>query len=199
MRRTPTDFDEAFFQRYYGDAATRVADAGDAERLAALMGGVLDYIGVRVRRILDAGCGVGLLREPLLARYPRARYQGLEASPFLCRKFGWTQGSLADFRSARRYDLVVCHDVLQYLPEPEASRAIANLARLAGAALYFSALTRGDWRHAADQLRTDRDVQLRGANWYRSRLRRRFRHLGAGVFLVRPLQPILWELESPWR
>jgi SAM-dependent methyltransferase len=198
MQRTHAGFDEAFFQRYYGDAATRVADASDAARLAALMGGVLDYVGVRVRRILDAGCGVGLLRAPLLARYPQASYEGLEASPFLCRKFGWTQGSLADFRSPRRYDLVVCHDVLQYLPEPDARRAIANLARLAGAALYFSALTRGDWRHAADQSRTDRDVYLRRADWYRARLRRRFRHLGAGVFLVRPLKPILWELESPW-
>jgi len=199
MRRTPADFDEAFFERYYGDASTRVADAGDAARLVGLIGGVLDYVGVRVHRILDAGCGIGLLRDPLLARYPRARYEGLEASPFLCRKFGWTRGSLASFSSPRRYDLVVCHDVLQYLPEPTARRALANLARLTGAALYFSALTRGDWQHAADQARTDRDVHLRGANWYRERLRRRFRHLGAGLFLVRPLKPILWELESPWR
>jgi len=199
MRRAHADFDEAFFQRYYGDAATRVADAGDAGRLVALIGGIVDYVGVRVQRILDAGCGVGLMRAPLLARYPGARYEGLEASPFLCRKFGWTQGSLAEFASSRRYDLVICHDVLQYLDEPSARRALANLARLSGAALYFSALTRADWRHAADQSRTDRNVHLRSAAWYQSRLRRRFRHLAAGVHLVRPLKPILWELEAPWR
>ncbi|SRR5579871_1210768 len=199
MPRVLAQFDEAFFERFYGDAATRVADAGDAERLAALIGGVVDYVGVRVRRILDAGCGIGLLRAPLLARYPQARYEGLEASPFLCRKFGWTEGSLARFASAKRYDLVVCHDVLQYLPEPDARRALSNLARLACAALYFSALTRGDWRHAADQSRTDRNVHLRSAAWYQTRLRRRFRHLGAGVYLVRPLKPILWELERPWQ
>jgi 2-polyprenyl-3-methyl-5-hydroxy-6-metoxy-1,4-benzoquinol methylase len=198
MRRTHADFDEAFFQRYYGDATTRVADASDAERLVALIGGVVDYVGVRVRRILDAGCGVGLLRAPLLARYPRARYEGLEASPFLCSKFGWTQGSLAEFSPARSYDLVVCHDVLQYLDQLSAARSIANLARLSHASLYFSALTRGDWRHAADQSRTDRDVHLRPAAWYQARLRRRFRHLGAGVYLTRPLKPILWELEQPW-
>ena len=198
MRRTDADFDEAFFHRYYGDAGTRVADSGDAERLAGLVGGVVDYVGVRVRHVLDAGCGVGLLRAPLLARYPKARYQGLEASPFLCRKFGWRQGSVADFKAARRYDLVVCHDVLQYLDDADAARGIANLARLTAAVLYFSVLTQGDWRHAADQSRTDRDVHLRPADWYRSRLRRRFRHLGAGVYLVRPLKPILWELEQPW-
>jgi SAM-dependent methyltransferase len=199
MWRAHRDFDEAFFERYYGDAATRVADAGDAARLVALVGGLVDYIGIRVRRILDAGCGVGLLRAPLLARYPGAEYQGLEVSPFLCRKFGWTQGSLAEYRSARRFDLVICHDVLQYLDDARAQRAIANLSRLSRAALYFSVLTRGDWRHAADQSRTDSHVHLRPADWYRSRLRRRFRHLGAGVHLARPLKPILWELEAPWR
>lgn len=198
MRRPPTDFDADFFARYYGDAATRVADEGDAERLVALIGGIVDYLGVRVRRILDAGCGVGLLRAPLRARYPRARYDGLEVSPFLCRKFGWHEGSLADFRASSRYDLVVCHDVLQYLDDRAAARSIANLARLTHAALYFSVLTRRDWQHAADQSRTDRDVHLRPAAWYQRRLRRRFRHLGAGIHLARPLRPILWELEAPW-
>ena len=199
MRRRHEDFDEAFFHRYYGDSATRVADDGDAARLVGLIGGVLDYVGVRVRRVLDAGCGVGLLRAPLLERYPRARYEGLEASPFLCRKFGWRQGSIAAIKSPRRFDLVVCHDVLQYLDDATAARSIANLGRLTHAALYFSALTQGDWRRSADQSRTDRDVHLRPADWYRERLRRRFRHVGAGLYLVRPLKPILWELEQPWR
>jgi SAM-dependent methyltransferase len=199
MPRTTHDFDEAYFRRYYGDAATRVADAGDARRLAGLIAGVTGYHGVRVRRILDAGCGIGLLRAPLLGHYPGASYEGLEVSPFLCARFGWHEGSLATFRSPRRFDLVVCHDVLQYLPDALAARAIANLARLSQGALYFSALTRRDWHHAADQSRTDRQVHLRPAEWYRSRLRRRFRHLGSGVYVARPLDPIVWELEAPWR
>lgn len=199
MRRTDADFDEAFFHRYYGDERTRVADAGDAERLAGLIAGVVRYHAIPVRHILDAGCGVGLLKGPLERHFPKARYEGLEASPFLCAKFGWRQGSVAAFRAKGRYDLVVCHDVLQYLDDATAARAVQNLARLTGTALYFSVLTRGDWRHAADQSRTDRDVHLRPAEWYRARLRRRFRHLAAGVHLVRPLKPVLWELEAPWR
>lgn len=193
-----TRFDEAFFERYYGDPETRVADGGDAERLAALIAGIVDYTGLRVRRILDAGCGVGLLREPLLARFPRATYTGLEYSEFLCRKFGWQQGSLADYSARAPFDLVVCHDVLQYLDDRSAARAVANLRPLCRGALYFSALTRRDWRAAADQSRTDRDVHLRAADWYRRRLRRGFRHLGVGVHLVRDVRPIQWELEAPW-
>ena len=199
MRRPTRDFDEGFFARYYGDPATRVADAGDAAQLAALIAGIVHYLELPVRRILDAGCGIGLLRAPLRRHFPRARYEGLELSGYLCDRYGWHRGSLADFASPTPYDLVVCHDVLQYLDDRSAARALSNLARLTRGALYFSVLTRRDWRHAADQSRTDRDVHLRSADWYRRRLRRGFRHVAAGVHLARALQPILWELEGPWR
>jgi len=199
-RRAPGSevFDAAFFEHYYGNAATRVADSTDAARLAGLVAGVLDYLGIRVRRILDAGCGVGLLREPLLARFPGATYEGLEVSAYLCERHGWTHGSVSEYTSPRPYDLVVCHDVLQYLSDREATRALSNLARLSHGALYCSVLTARDWRQAADQSRTDRAVSLRPADWYQCRLRRRFRHVGMGVHVVRPLRPILWELETPW-
>ena len=199
MPRSPGDFDEEFFERYYGDPATRVADGGDAERIAGLIAGVVRYVELPVRRILDAGCGVGLLREPLERLFPKARYEGLEVSPFLCRRHGWTQGSLATHVAKRPYDLVECHDVLQYLDDASAAAAIRNLARLGRGALYFSVLTRRDWRHAADQSRTDRGVHLRDADWYRRRLRRGFRHVAAGVHVARGLEPILWELEQPWK
>jgi len=198
MRRPVRDFDEGFFERYYGNPQTRVADAGDAARLAALIGGIVNYVGLPVRRILDAGCGIGMLRAPLARAFPRARYEGLEISRFLCAKHGWHQGSLATFTADAPYDLVICHDVLQYLNDRDAARSLANLARLTRGALYFSVLTRRDWRVAADQSRTDRDVWLRSADWYRRRLRRRFRHVAAGVHFARGLTPILWELERPW-
>ena len=82
------------------------------------------------------------------------------------------RGLAARTSRRRRYDLVVCHDVLQYLDDAGAARALVNLARLARGALYFSVLTRRDWRQAADQSRTDRDVHLRSADWYQRRLRR---------------------------
>lgn len=197
--RDDSRFDAAFFARFYGDPETRVADAGDAEKVVAMIAGAADYVGLRVRRILDAGCGIGLLREPLLARYPRASYTGLEVSAYLCERHGWRLGSLAEFRSAQPFDLVVCHDVLQYLDDRTAARAIVNLKTLCRGALYLSVLTERDWRQAADQSRTDSDVHLRTGDWYQRRLRRGFRHLGFGVHLVRGLDPIQWELEAPWR
>jgi SAM-dependent methyltransferase len=192
-------FDAAFFRRYYRDPSTRVADEADGARVVALIAGVLGYFRVPVREVLDVGCGVGRLRDPLRAYFPGARYQGLEVSGYLCRRYGWQRGSLVDYAPGRSFDLVICHDVAQYLNDQDAVRGLANLARLTGAALYFSALTRGDWRESADQVRTDGAVCLRGRDWYERRLRRAFRHLGLGIHLRRGLEPILWELERPWR
>lgn len=191
-------FDAAYFERFYGHPDTRVSDAHDAARLARMIAGVVCYFGLPVRRILDAGCGVGLLREPLAREFPHAHYTGLEVSEYLCRRHGWVQGSVVDYRASRPYDLVLCHDVCQYLDDRDAGRAIANLGRLCQGALSFSVPTRRDWRTAADPTRSDGDVHRRTADWYRRRLRRSFRHLGCGVQVSRALRPVAWELEEPW-
>jgi predicted TPR repeat methyltransferase len=192
-------FGADYFRRYYFDPATRVTDAAEMRSRAAVMLAVMRQAQVPVRRILDAGCGVGLLRRPLSVLAPRARYTGLEASDYLCGRYGWTQGSVVDHRARTPYDLVICYDVLQYLSDAEASRALANLATLTRGGLYFSALTRDDWRNNCDKSRTDRAVHLRPGAWYIRRLQRRFRYLGVGVWLRRDVSAMLWELERPWR
>jgi SAM-dependent methyltransferase len=148
--------------------------------------------------VLDAGCGLGHLRGAVREIFPRARYTGLETSEYLCRRHGWVQDSVADYAPRQGFDLVFCHDVLQYLGDRAAARAIANLGRLSRGALYFSVLTAGDWRGNADRGRTDSGVHLRPAAWYRARLLRRFRHLGGGLLVRRGCEPLLWELERPW-
>jgi SAM-dependent methyltransferase len=193
-------FDAAFYRRYYRDARTRVASRADALKLGRFVCGYVDYLGFTVQRVLDAGCGLGHLRAAVRERFPRARYVGLEASDYLCRRYGWEQGSIADYRPRRPFDLVFCHDVLQYLDDRIASRALANLGNLARGALYFSVLTTEDWRRNADRARTDGDaVCLRPAAWYRARLARRFRPLGGGLWARRGYDPLLWELERPMK
>jgi SAM-dependent methyltransferase len=191
-------FNASFYRRYYLDPKTRVASRADAVRLGRFVCAYTAYLGFTVRRVLDAGCGLGHLRAPVRQFFPRARYVGLEASDYLCRKYGWVRDSIADYAPARPFDLVLCHDVLQYLPEREAVRALANLSRLCCGALYFSVLTVEDWRRNADRGRTDAGVHLRPAAWYRSRLARHFRPLGGGLLARRGYDPLLWELEKPW-
>ena len=120
---------------------------------------------------------------------------GVEKSAYACRKHGWERGSAVDYRAGEGFDLVICQDVLQYLDDGEAAAALGNLARLAGSALYLQALTRGDWEHVCDRERTDGGVHLRDVAWYRSRLRRRFRDCGGGLFLARSTPAVLFDLE----
>ena len=189
-------FDSAYFRKFYRDRKTRVVTQGEMQARAALIAAILKQVQIPVRRILDAGCGIGLLRKPFADLLPRARYTGLEFSEYLCTTYGWEQGSIADYRPPEPFDLVICYDVLQYLPDREAARALANLARLTRAVVYVSALTREDWLHNCDRSRTDRAVHLRPGAWYRNRLRRHFSYLGFGVWIRKDVTAILWELES---
>src|SRR6202162_1043919 len=192
-RRAP--FDSAYFRKYYFSKATRVTTATEMRGRAQLIAAMLRHAGIPGRSILDAACGIGLLRKPFAEAMPRARYAGLEASDYLCSRYRWTKGSVVDFAPRGASDLVVCYDVLQYLDDRDAARAVANLAKLTRAAIYVSALTREDWRANCDQTRTDRAVHLRSGDWYRRRLRRRFNYLGFGVWLRKDVTAILWDLE----
>jgi SAM-dependent methyltransferase len=188
-------FGAAYFEKFYLSPATRVTDAGEMRARARLIAAALAHAAIPVRSILDAGCGIGLLRAPFAEVLPRARYTGLDASEYLCARYGWVRGSVADHAPRRPSDLAVCYDVLQYLDDREAARAIANFKRLTRAALYVSALTREDWREHCDRKRTDRAVHLRAGEWYRRRLRRDFRYLGLGIWLRKDVSALLWDLE----
>ncbi len=195
MTTTATVFGPAYFRKFYLKAATRVTTPNEMRSRARLIAAILAHAGIPVRSILDAGCGIGLLRKPFAEVLPRARYVGIETSDYLCGRYGWVRGSVIDYSPRKPSDLVVCYDVLQYLSDRDASRAIVNLANLSRSALYVSALTREDWRENCDKTRTDRAVHLRSGAWYRRRLKRHFRYLGLGVWLRKDVTALLWDLE----
>jgi SAM-dependent methyltransferase len=189
-------FDRDYYQRFYFNPRTAVTSRAEMRARARLIAGCVQYVGLPVARILDAGCGVGLLRAPLKRALRSVDYVGLEFSDYLCRRYGWRQGSVATLRTRERFDLVICYDVLQYLSAAQARRAIANLSRVCRGALYFGALTLEDWRDNCDQSRTDRIPGLRPGAWYRRELSRAFRPIGCGMWLKRELNLTLWNLDA---
>jgi len=194
-RRTER-FGSDYYRRFYLTPATRAMSRTETELRGKLIAAAVKQLGLPVRRILDAGCGLGWLRKPLLQAFPHATYLGVEFSEYLCAKHGWTQGSVVDYRNRSPFDLAVCCDVLQYLDDRAAARAIANLARLSRGAVYLHVPTEQDFRERMDPSGTDQNVHLRSGDWYRHRLDKDFVHVGFGLFVKRNVPFAQWELEQ---
>jgi SAM-dependent methyltransferase len=188
-------FDARFYRRFYVDPRTRVASRAELAARARTIAQLVRHLDIPVRRILDAGCGLGWMRATLLKAFPGATYTGLEVSEHLCKRLGWRRGSLAEFRDRAGFDLVICYDVMQYLGDEEARRALANLGRLCRGALYFLAPTREDWAGNADLSCSDSEIHLRDGEWYRERLARSFQHAGFGLHVRDGVAYAQWELE----
>jgi predicted TPR repeat methyltransferase len=187
-------FDKAYYDRFYRNPETRATTPAAARRQAEFIAAYLRYLEVPVRRFLDMGCGTGVLLRALARQFPRARFEGVEFSEYLCGNYGWTQGSVVDYRPRTPFDLVVCNDVLGYLDDADCVAALDNLAAATHGALYLGVLTREDLA-LCDRARTDDSQVARPVAWYRERLEDRFLNVGGGLYLRQPVDVTIWHLE----
>jgi SAM-dependent methyltransferase len=187
-------FDAAYYRRFYG-GARRAHGARDVAHLARGVCGLAAWLGVDVRSVLDVGAGTGLWGRWFRRHRPRIRYRSVDVSPHACRTFGHELRDIATWRTARRFDLVVCHGVLQYLDDAAAERAIENLAAMCRGLLYLEAIATEDLA-VLDRDATDLAIHLRPARWYRARLARGFVQVGAGLWASRRSGIRLWALEG---
>lgn len=192
----PEPFDREFFDRFYRRKATRASGPGEFRKLSRFVLAYLEYLEIGIREVLDLGCGLGRWKKALEEYDPAIGYTGVDISPYACEKYGWERASVEDFRSDRKYDLVICQDVLPYLPQPRLERAIDNVARHCAGAAYLQVITREDWTNdVCDPERTDGTMHRFEAAWYRDTLGRRFVNCGGGLFVPRDGDAVLWELE----
>lgn len=194
----PARFDEAYYHRHYAGRA-RVHSAREIGRLAQGVTGLAAWLGVELRAVLDVGAGPGLWRDWFRRHRPGVRYRSTDVSPYACARYGHERRDIARWRPPGRYDLVVCQGVLPYLADGEAEAAIAHLGQACRGLLYLEALTRRDLREVADRSRTDLGIHGRSGDWYRRRLARWFRQVGAGLWVSRASPVGLWELEAAGR
>src|SRR5256884_6332933 len=140
MRFAREHFGREYYRRYYLDPRPAVATRREMQARARLIVALTGHVGLPVRRILEAGCGTGMLRAALRRRLPRAHYVALESSEYLCRRYGWERGRIETYRAAAPFDLGICYDVLQYLQAAAARRGPANLGRRGPGGLYLNPL-----------------------------------------------------------
>ena len=182
-------YDQAYFDRWYRDPALRNTAIGGGARLArkvALAVASAEYHLERpIRTVLDIGAGEGAWRTPLLKLRPRLQYLGFDSSHYAVERFGARRnlhfarfGDFEHLRPCPPVDLLVCSDVLHYLPTRELDRGLPALAELCGGVAFLETFTRADG--------IDGDVEgfhARPAKFYRERF------AGAGLA---PLGSHLW-------
>lgn len=193
IRRT---FDKAFYDRFYERPATAVVRTEEIERLAKFILSYLEFIGIEVGTVLDAGCGMGMWRKALRKRHRNIEYTGIEVSEYLCDRFGWQYSTIEGFKSRRKFDLIICQDVFQYLNRNEVIRSVERLSQLCREALYVDVPTREDFNGGTLNLsKSDRNVYVRSVGWYRRVLDEHFVNAGGGLFISRRSRTRLLALE----
>jgi len=152
-------YDRSYYDHWYRDEGF-----GDRRRLEAKVGyalGAAEYLLERpVTSVLDVGCGEGPWRAEVRRRRRGARYVGVDPSEYAVARYGRArglrQGGLGDLDRLDldidgRFDLIVCVDVIAYVPAPELKGGLRSIARLLGGVALIEVFT------AADDFVGDRD------------------------------------------
>lgn len=132
-----SDYNEFYYRNCCGQPYER------NELWLGFFGNVADRIvaDIRPKRVLDAGCAIGLLVETLRDRGVDA--SGIDLSTWAIEhateaaKPYVREGSIVEPFDGR-YDLIVCIEVLEHMPPEEAEKAIANFARHTDDVLFSS-------------------------------------------------------------
>jgi SAM-dependent methyltransferase len=167
-------YDRAYFERWYHNRRTRVHSQGEVRRKVSLAVTTAEYFLRRqLRTVLDIGCGEGAWLPHLRALRPKITYSGLDSSDYAVERYGAQRNiRKASFAELPHlgllpYDLVVCADVMHYVPDRELRAGIAEIARICEGVAFVEVLT------AEDDVIGDLDAfHFRPAAWYRNAFRK---------------------------
>ena len=178
-------YDRRYFEHWYRDQG--IHDTRRLARKVALAVAVAEHHLERpLRSVLDIGCGEGAWRAPLLKLRPKLRYLGFDSSEYAVARHGTRRnlhlarfGDFAWLRPCAPVDLLVCSDVIHYVPSRELRKGLPGLAELCGGVAFLELFT------AEDEFHGDHDgFQQRPARWYKRQLREAgFRGVGSHCWL----------------
>ena len=143
-------YDRRYFDRWY--RGRHLQDrAALARKVAMAVAMAEHYLGRPIRSVLDVGCGEAAWRAPLLKLRPRLHYQGVDSSEYVVATFGRRRtialahfGQLGELRLGAPVDLLVCSDVLHYLPTAELIRGLSGFGELCNGLAFIEAFTAED-------------------------------------------------------
>ena len=180
-------YDAAYFERWYRDPRHRVKSPLVLERKVRMTVAVAEYyLGRQIRSVVDVGCGEGAWLAPLRALRPRVHYLGLDASDYAVERYGRTRnlrlctfGQLKEQRFDRKFDLLVCSDVMHYLPTAEVVKGLEGFRHLCDGVAMLEVFAKGD------EFIGDREGHVpRTSAWYRKHFALAgFTHCGSHCYL----------------
>jgi SAM-dependent methyltransferase len=145
-------YDEAYFKKWYRDPRTRVHAPEAVRRKVRMVVGAAEYfLGRKLRTVLDIGAGEGRWRAELRRFRPDIRYLGVDPSEYVVARYGQRRNirlgsfeDLPDLSLGRGHDLIVCADVLQYVPDAALKRGVRHIAGIIQGVAFLEAYTTGD-------------------------------------------------------
>lgn len=145
-------YDRDYFQRWYPEGREGIRSGAALQRRVALAVALAEFALERpIRSVLDVGCGEGAWRAPLRRLRPGLQYLGLDSSAYAVQRYGRSRnlalasfGDLAHLRPCAPVDLLVCADVLHYVPAAELHRGASGLTALCGGVAWIETFCRGD-------------------------------------------------------
>ena len=194
-------YNRDYFEKWYRDPKHAVTSAAVLRRKVALAISTAEYyLGREVRNVLDIGCGEAVWRKPLREIRPQIDYLGLDSSEYVVARYGSSRnirlatfGQLGELRFDREFDLIVCSDVLHYVPTSELRRGLHGIAEMLAGMAFLELFT------SSDEPEGDRHgFHHRSASWYLSTFAEAgLIACGSHCYLAQRMQESVAALEVP--
>ena len=199
--REEKKYDRGYFDKWYRDPRHAVNSRALLTRKVALAVSVAEYYLCRpIQNVLDVGCGEGVWRAPLKKLRPQVEYLGLDSSEYAIARYGRarnlrlaTFGQLGELRFDQRFDLIVCSDVIHYVPSAELRRGLAGIVDMLDGVAFLELFT------AADAPDGDKHAYIaRSPKWYLSTFAKAgLTPCGSHCYLGARLETVVSALEIP--
>jgi len=166
--RMSKQYDDRYFERWYRERGLH-SKAALTRKVAMAVATAEHYLQRPIRSVLDVGCGEGSWRAPLLKLRPKLHYRGVDSSEYAVRKYGRRRnlalasfGQLGELRFGQAVDLLVCSDMLHYVPNAELKRGLAGFDELCDGVAFIEVFSKED-----DIVGDKNGFLPRRASWYR--------------------------------
>ena len=145
-------YDKLYFDRWYRNSKHERNSPALLERKVHMAVSLAEYYLERpIRSVLDVGCGEAVWRAPLLKIRPKLNYRGVDSSEYAVSRFGRTRniafadfGQLEQLRFGAPVDLLVCSDVMHYIPDAQLKRGLKGFPELCGGLAFLEIWSKED-------------------------------------------------------